>query len=93
MKKLKLGEKVLLLVAAADEGHGYDYDTATSVLDFASLTYEHCVVTAQPVGVGQYYEVEMPNGVYGEYERCYLVSKSDLSRLQKTFDRISKAVK
>jgi len=90
MKKLKLGEKVLLLCAEPDEcgaaEHGHP-------LDFTSLCHESGIITAQPIGSGSYYEVEMADGVYGEYERCYLVGKSDLSRLQKTFDRISKAVK
>lgn len=87
MKKLKLGEKVLLLVAAADEG------ITAGPLDFTSISYERGVITAQPVNEDGYYEVEQAHGVYGEYERCYLVGKSDLSRLQKTFDRISKAMK
>jgi hypothetical protein len=93
MNKLNVGDKVMLLTASVDEGALGLYDP---VLNLDAINWLAGTITALPEGDGeQLYEVEIADGTntyYSDYPREFIFVRSDLSRLQTTFDRLLKEI-
>lgn len=90
MNKLNIGEKVMLLTAPVDEGALGLYDP---VLNLDGFKWLPGTITALPGSEEdeQMYEVEIVDGTntyYSDYARKFIFVKSDLGRLQTTFDRL-----
>ena len=93
MNKLSVGDKVMLLVAPVDEGALGLYEPVIAIDGFKVL---RGTITAIPEGEEQdIYEVEIVDGTntyYSDYERKYILVKSDLGRLDNVFCNISKEI-
>ena len=95
MNKLNIGEKVMLLTAPCDEGALGLYDP---VLDLDGMKILHGTIMVHREDEGEeqdIYEVEILDGTntyYSDYARKFILTASDLGRLQTTFDRLMKEI-